>query len=220
MRVLHGTPPPHSLDCQPCSAPFFCSTYEHPFSFIIHQSIFSSSFAQRTNILSHLSSIRAFSLATQALFRQVWYTMEPLSGAASVIGVVSLAIQICDELKKLHDFWQSVKEAPDDIANISAELKIFMTLLTVIANNYQRHGCDDKSPNKDVATDTLKLCLTTVHDMSTEVRDLESGITKDSSSRRWASVKFVFRKDKREKAMAQMERMKSLLIIVQTCYLT
>ena len=145
--------------------------------------------------------------------------MEPLSGAASVIGVASLAIQICDELKKLHDFWQSVKEAPDDIASISAELKLFMTLLAVIANNYQRQGCDDKSPNEAAATDTLKLCLATVNDMSAGVRDLESGIVKGASSRRWASVKFVFRKDKREKAMAQIERMKSLLIIVQTCYL-
>lgn len=145
--------------------------------------------------------------------------MEPLSGAASVIGVVSLAIQICEELNKLHDFWQSVKEAPDNIANISAELKLFMTWLTVIANNYQRQGFDHRSPNEAAATDTLKLCLTTVNDMSTGVRDIESGIAKGPLSRRWASVKFVFRKDKREKAMAQIERMKSLLIIVQTCYL-
>ncbi|KAM0798555.1 hypothetical protein BDR22DRAFT_891172 [Usnea florida] len=145
--------------------------------------------------------------------------MEPLSGAASVISVVSLAIQICDELKKLHGFWQSVKEAPDDIANISTELKLFMTWLTVIANNYQRQGFGQKSPNEAAATDTLKLCLVIVQDMSAGVRDLESGIVKGASARQWASVKFVFRKDKREKAMAQIERMKSLLIIVQTCYL-
>ena len=145
--------------------------------------------------------------------------MEPLSGAASVISVVSLAIQICEELKKLHDFWQSVKEAPDDIASISTELKLFMTWLTVIANNYQRQGFNNKSPNEAAATDTLKLCLTTVHNMSAGVRDIESEIAKGSLSRRWASIKFVFRKDKREKAMAQIERMKSLLIIVQTCYL-
>ena len=145
--------------------------------------------------------------------------MEPLSGAASVITVVSLAIQICDELKKLHDFWQSVEEAPDDIANISTELKLFMTWLTVIANNYQRQGFDHRSPNEVAATDTLKLCLAVVHDLEAGVSDLESGIAKGSLSRQWASVKSVFRRDKREKAMAQVERMKSLLIIVQTCYL-
>ena len=166
-------------------------------------------------IYSSITTISCYSSA----FSQTWYTMEPLSGAASVIGVVSLAIQICEELRKLHDFWQSVKEAPDDIANISAELKLFMTLLTIIANNYQRQGSDHRSPNDVAATDTLKLCLVTVRDMSTGVRKLESEITKGSLPRRWASVKFVFRKDKREKAMAQIERMKSLLIIVQTCYL-
>ena len=31
-------------------------------------------------------------------------TMEALGGAASVIGVASLAIQICHELEKVHDF--------------------------------------------------------------------------------------------------------------------
>ena len=145
--------------------------------------------------------------------------MEPLSGAASVISVASLAIQICEELKKLHDFWQSVKEAPNDIASISAELKIFITWLTVIAKNYQRQNSNYRSSSEAAATDTLKLCLATVHDMSAGIRDLENRIAKGASSRRWASVKFVFRKDKREKAMAQIERMKSLIIIAQTCYL-
>ena len=145
--------------------------------------------------------------------------MEPLSGAASVIGVASLAIQICNELKKLHDFWQSVKDAPDDIISISTELKLFMIWLTVIAKNYQRQGSNNRSPSEAAAIDTLNLCLATVHDMSAGVRDLESRIAKGASSRRWTSVKFVFRRDKREKAMAQIERMKSLLIIVQTCHL-
>ena len=145
--------------------------------------------------------------------------MKPLSGAVSVIGVVSLAIQICDELRKLLDFWQPVKDPPDDITRISTELNIFMTLLTVIANNYQRQGSDHGSHNEAAATDTLKLCLAIVHDLSAGVSDIESGIAKGSLSRRGASLKFVLHKDKKEKARAQIERMKSLFIIVQTCYL-
>ena len=68
--------------------------------------------------------------------------MEALGGAASVIGVVSLALQVCEKLRNVHDFWQSVKEAPDDIARISTEIDLFMRWLTVIANNYQRLGFD------------------------------------------------------------------------------
>lgn len=144
--------------------------------------------------------------------------MEALGGAASVIGVASLAIQVCEELKKVHNFWQSVKEAPDDISQISAEINLFITLLALIANKYQQQGFDPKNANHVAAMDTLKLCLATVQNMNDGVEDLERWISKGSSTRRWASIKFVFRKDKREKLMKQIERMKTLLIIVQTCY--
>ena len=144
--------------------------------------------------------------------------MEPLSGAASVIGVASLAIQVCEELRKVHDFWQSVKEAPDDIAHISTEMNLFITWLTIIANNYQRQIFNHRNLNEVAATDTLKLCLTTVYEMNDGIKDLESGFSRGLLSRRWASVKFVFRQDKREKVMKQIDRMKTLLIIVQTCY--
>ena len=145
--------------------------------------------------------------------------MEALGGAASVIGIASLAIQVCEELKKVHDFWESVKEAPDDITRITAEVDLFMKWLAVIANNYQRHGLDDRNPNHVAAADTLKLCLDTAHDMHSGVRDLENRLATGILSRKWASVEFVFRKDKREKTVQQMERMKSLLLIVQSCYI-
>ena len=152
-------------------------------------------------------------------YGQTGNTMEALGGAASVIGVASLAIELCKELRKIHDFWQSVKEAPDHIAHISTEINLFITWLAVIANNYQRQGFDHKNPNHVAATDTLKVCLATVQDMNHGINDLEGRLSTSLLSRRWASVKFVFRKDKRETLMKQIERMKSLLIIVQTCYI-
>ena len=150
---------------------------------------------------------------------QTGNTMEVLGGAASVIGVVSLAIELCKELRKVQDFWQSVREAPHQIAHIATEINLFITWLAVIANNYQRQGFDHMNPNHVAATDTLKLCLATVQDMNQGVDDLESRLPTSLLSRRWASVKFVFRKDKRETLMQQIERMKSLLVIVQTCYI-
>ena len=145
--------------------------------------------------------------------------MEALGGAASVIGVASLAIEVCKGLQKVHGFWQSVKEAPDDITHVSKEINLFMTWLAVIANNYQRQESDHWNTNHIAATETLRLCLATVHDMNDGVKDLQSRCSTSPFSQRWASIKFVFRKDKREKLMQQLERMKSLLIIVQTCYI-
>lgn len=140
--------------------------------------------------------------------------MEVLGGVASVAGVTSLAIQVCEELKKAYDFWQSVKEAPDEIAHISTEIKILMTWLTIIANNYQRQRFSDQL-NETAAIDTLSKCLETAQNMNNEVRDLEPGFSRGVRSRRWASVKFVFRKNKNNKMMGEIERIKTHLIIVQ-----
>ena len=176
----------------------------------------------------HTASILSLVLFSQykpALFQlsnhygQTGKTMEALGGAAGVIGVASLAIEVCKELRKIHDFWQSVREAPDHIAHISTEISLFMSWLAVIANNYQRQEYDHRNPNHIAATDTLRLCLATVHDMNDGLKDLKSHFSTSSFSQRWASIKFVFRRDKREKLMQQIERMKSLLIIVQTCYI-
>ena len=152
-------------------------------------------------------------------YGQTGQIMEALGGAASVIGVASLAIEVCKELRKVHDFWHSVKEAPDEITHVSEEINLFMTWLAVIANNYQRQEYDDRNPNHIAAIDTLRLCLATVHDMNDGLKDLKSQFSTSRFSQRWASIKFVFRKDKREKLIHQIERMKSLLIIVQTCYI-
>ena len=95
-----------------------------------------------------------------------------------VTSVVSLALQVCEDLKKFQEFWQSLKEAPYDISYISTEMNLFMTWLTIIANKYQRHGFEHASPDEVAATDALKLCLATVHDMNDGVKDLESGLSK------------------------------------------
>ena len=152
-------------------------------------------------------------------YSQIDKAMEALGGAANVIGVASLAIEVCKELQKVHAFWQSVKEAPDDITHVLKEINLFMTLLAVIAYNYQRRGYDHRNPNHIAATDTLRLCLETVHDMNDGLKDLKSQFSSGFVSQRWASIKFIFRKDKWEKLMQQIERMKSLLIIVQTCHI-
>lgn len=66
--------------------------------------------------------------------------MEPLGGAASIISVVSLAIQVCDSIEKVHDVWQSFEDAPDDIAHIAAGDAFVLKWLAIIANNYQRQS--------------------------------------------------------------------------------
>lgn len=79
--------------------------------------------------------------------------MDGLSGAASVIGVVSLAVQLTESAKRLYDFWQSVQGAPENIKAISHDLKLLSTVLTKIAFEEQNHGLDS------AMTDVLSTCM-------------------------------------------------------------
>jgi hypothetical protein len=41
--------------------------------------------------------------------------MDGLSSGASILAVVSLAIQLADSVKKIYEFWESVQDAPEVI---------------------------------------------------------------------------------------------------------
>ena len=63
--------------------------------------------------------------------------MEGLSATASGLAVVSVAVQLAESFKKLSDFWKSIKEAPDDIREISVELEVLSSVLIQIAFDTQ-----------------------------------------------------------------------------------
>jgi hypothetical protein len=78
--------------------------------------------------------------------------MDPLSGAASVIAVVSLVVQVSDSIKKLNDFRLSVKNAPQDIVQLSDQLVVLEDILKAVsrkiqaANNLQDLEVDASHP--------------------------------------------------------------------------
>ena len=50
--------------------------------------------------------------------------MDGLSGAASLLSVVSLAIQLADGIKKLHEFCDSMQDAPEYVRSMVHEPKM------------------------------------------------------------------------------------------------
>jgi len=55
--------------------------------------------------------------------------MDDLSAATSGIAVVSIAIQLADSVTKLHYFWGSVKDAPDEAPVSRKDLELLSTIL-------------------------------------------------------------------------------------------
>lgn len=132
--------------------------------------------------------------------------MEVLGTAASVI---NLAIKIGNGIQQTHSFWKSVQDSSKEVVHIIDELNVFSKWLAVIADNYRRQPFERGSLSEAAAADTLKLCLGTVRKMNDSVRGYPRGRSF------WRAGA---RKDQIATALRQLERMKTLLIVVQNCH--
>jgi hypothetical protein len=68
--------------------------------------------------------------------------MDGLSAGASVISVVSIAIQLADGVKKLLSFWDSVQNAPDNVKAMTKGLGVLSVVLDNIEACQKLHGED------------------------------------------------------------------------------
>ncbi|KAL9036589.1 MAG: hypothetical protein Q9214_006064, partial [Letrouitia sp. 1 TL-2023] len=107
--------------------------------------------------------------------------MEGLSATASGLAVASIAIQLADSVKKLHDFWNSIKDAPETVRVITNDLKLLSSVLADIASEAQ-HGELDV-----VLEDVLSACTTSVDALNIIVNDLEPGFASSNILRKWAA---------------------------------
>jgi len=136
--------------------------------------------------------------------------MDGLSTAASAIAVVSLGVQLAENVKKLYDFWDSIKEAPEDIRAISADLKLLSSGLTQIA-------CEAQHVEPDVTLeDTLQVCSIRVKELTTLLNEIEPGFASTRSHlRKWTAFKAVLKRGQLTKIEKALEGLKSTLSLVQ-----
>ena len=136
--------------------------------------------------------------------------MDGLSATASGMAVISLAFQLGNSLKQLHDFWDSVREAPDDIHTIQEELELLSSVLAEMANEMQHSGPDQ------TLTRALKTCCDKVNKLTRITNEMEPGFASRSLRiRKWTAFKAVFKSEKIQKFQKVLEELKSTLILAQ-----
>jgi hypothetical protein len=136
--------------------------------------------------------------------------MDGLSGAASVIGVVSLAIQLADSVKKLLNFWDSVQNAPENVKAITKGLKVLSVVLDNIEAHQKLHGEDQAT------TELLDSCRDHVTALMNLIQDFEPGFTSQSRrTRQWVALKAVFKKEQIQKFQHLIQETKITLIMAQ-----
>ncbi|CAF9920432.1 hypothetical protein IMSHALPRED_004893 [Imshaugia aleurites] len=136
--------------------------------------------------------------------------MEGLPTTASGLAVVSIAIQLAENFKKLRDFWISIKEAPEDIRAISVDLELVSSVLTQIAYETQH-----VEPDATLIA-ALNGCCVKVKTLTTLLNEIEPGFASISSRiRKWTAFKAVLKHRELMRFQETLERLKGTLLLVQ-----
>lgn len=136
--------------------------------------------------------------------------MEGLSATANVVAIGSIIVQLADG-KKLHDFWYSVKDAPDNVGSIAGDLQNLSSILTEIKLEAQ-----DQHASMEEA---LLKCIDGTKPLAAIVEDLEPGFEKSSRTRKWSALRTSFKGKKIRKYQSSLEGMKGSLILAQQSHL-
>ena len=136
--------------------------------------------------------------------------MDGLSAAASGIAVVSIAVQLAESFKKLHDFWKSIKEAPEDIRALSVDLEILSNVLIQIANETQH-----VEPDATLIA-ALNGCCVKIKELTRILNEIEPGFASTSARvRKWTAFKAVLKRGELIKFQEALESLKGTLLLVQ-----
>ncbi|RDW57721.1 hypothetical protein BP5796_12522 [Coleophoma crateriformis] len=136
--------------------------------------------------------------------------MDGLSGAASAIAVVSVALQLADSVTKLIEFWETVKDAPEDITTMVQELKLLELVLKQIHDRDQLYGQDPTT------TEILKRCNQKVDTLIKAMESFQPGFTsKKWTVRTWNSFKVTLQSKKFHSFRVSLGEMKTTLILAR-----
>lgn len=125
--------------------------------------------------------------------------MDGISGAASVIAVISLAVQLGSGAHDLYTFLGTISDAPSELRRLKTHLSHIraITFLAQDALENQRRLHGDSVPVANVVLMSLEGCEDQVQHIWDVVKNAD-GVGRGSriTSRTWARFKFALRKDK------------------------
>ncbi|KAF4167420.1 hypothetical protein CNMCM6936_005036 [Aspergillus lentulus] len=107
---------------------------------------------------------------------------ETLGAAASIVGIASLAGQICSGVQQLYAFVDSVKQAPSDFQNIKNDILLIERVVRCMAED-----CTDLPEHRDIdlLKSSFELCLSRVNRLLTIIQSF------DTSSQKNRTVKLI-----------------------------
>jgi len=138
--------------------------------------------------------------------------MEALAAASSVFAVASLALQLGSNIQRLTDFWESVRDTPDEVIRIKSHLRVLRTLLRHIEIDTRQYTGQDCA---EIARDCLCLCADSIVKLESLTKELDKGLNGNGVRRRWTSLRKAMREKQLSNYWIELERAKSTLVLYQ-----
>jgi hypothetical protein len=128
--------------------------------------------------------------------------------------VVSLAFQVADSIKKLKDFCDFVKDAPEEIRLTLDEIEAMALVLGDIDKSVQVQNSLPPSTKNTVAR-SICLCQTCAAMLQSLVAELQNGLAKQ---KRRTLFTVALTREKLMNIKAQIECSKSILLLANQYY--
>ncbi|MCJ1288454.1 hypothetical protein MMC26_007812 [Xylographa opegraphella] len=124
-----------------------------------------------------------------------------------VLGSIVTIITVCDQVRKIYDFWSSVQDAPVEVAVILENLQAIQAITERLAKDPD----DYSDPDAPLHT-VLQTCSKSIVRLEALLADFDIS-SPSRRKRRWAAVKAVWKRDQLEKFQVLLERTKSSLVL-------
>jgi hypothetical protein len=128
-----------------------------------------------------------------------------------VVGVVSLGVQLAESLQKVKRFYDTMRGAPERLADIIDEIGSLSDILTEL----EQHPTSSGPNTGPTMQRCVAACRKAVDRFSTYANSLESRMKR---SKRLGSVKFAMKNENVESVIASLESSKSNLVLAYMMY--
>jgi hypothetical protein len=139
---------------------------------------------------------------------------EVLAVIASGMSVVSLAIQVAENISKLKGFYDLMQNAPEDVQLALDEVEVLSLILEDIDRSLQQELF--LSPSLKIAVmKSLRLCQVSGEALRSLAKDMESSVM---TGKRRGAFKFAMKKDKVDLFKKKVDSAKSAMLLANQCY--
>jgi hypothetical protein len=140
--------------------------------------------------------------------------MEVLAAASSVFAVVSLALQLADNVQRLADFWDSIKDGPAEVSEIRSHLGILGSLLRTIELD-AGHSPNPNGDENGLGHDCLVICKGSIAKLEKLSNGWDQELSRSGIRRKFSCLRKAVREKELARYWRELERAKSTLIMYQ-----